>query len=227
MMEAEDRAGNIAVRAELAKFRGSLAAGSAATYTLGSSELFNLSQGGEVIGQLQLKYKEPFNNREEGGNGWFGIPDRRTSRRVAISTGSTSRAPRFAATPCADGAPYMAWFEGTISGDGSSITNMTFNWWTFGDSGTETGLSAGRTRYEPANVAFNPGPIFAGTVSPRDMLPQFDPNGEPIPGTFGHGLNNDATLGGILPGFTQQTWMPTGFEVWATNTNYLNDPRRW
>jgi hypothetical protein len=40
-------------------------------------------------------------------------------------------------------------------------------------------------------------------------------------------INNDATLGGVFPGWTQQTWIPYGFDVWATNTNYFDDPRAW
>ena len=38
------------------------------------------------------------------------------------------------------------------------------------------------------------------------MLPVFSDANEPVYGTFGHGLNDDPTLGGILPGMTQMDW---------------------
>jgi hypothetical protein len=37
-------------------------------------------------------------------------------------------------------------------------------------------------------------------------LPEFDDKDMPISGTFGHGLGDDPTLGGILPGMTQEEW---------------------
>jgi hypothetical protein len=37
-------------------------------------------------------------------------------------------------------------------------------------------------------------------------LPEFDDKDMPISGTFGHGLGDDPTLGGILPGMTQDEW---------------------
>jgi hypothetical protein len=37
-------------------------------------------------------------------------------------------------------------------------------------------------------------------------LPLFNKENIPIAGTFGHGLGNDPTLGGILPDMTQQDW---------------------
>ena len=43
-------------------------------------------------------------------------------------------------------------------------------------------------------------------VNPRDLLPKFDAGNELIPGTFGSGLNNDATFGGILPDMNQGNW---------------------
>ncbi len=233
MMEAEDRPGNTILRDELVKFRNSLAAGSAATYTVGSDQLFNVSEGGAVIGQLRLKYDHPF-DRSNGDDGWMTLPITGGDP-VSLDIdwfhieGSTIQG-------YVDGGDGMSWFwggfTGTISADGATITSMTVDGqiWSgspYPEDLTIGGLSAARTVYEPINITLNPGPVFAGTVSPRDAFPQFDPNGEPIPGTFGHGLNNDATLGGIFPAWTQQTWLPYGFEVWATNTNYLNDPRSW
>ncbi len=58
----------------------------------------------------------------------------------------------------------------------------------------------------------NPFPLFGNiTTQPkalRDMLPQIGEHGCFVPGTIGHGLGNDPTLGGILPDFTTQSmWM--------------------
>jgi len=226
MMEAEDRPSNIAIRAELFKFRTSVANGTAATYTLGSKQQFSLRQGGTAIGRMGLVYDPPVG---EAGQGWFAL-----SNPVDLpgwwnidwfDINGSQIVGDASAGDALDW--YTGWFEGTISADGSQITNMTFQWWTWGDGDTVTGLSAARTLNEPINMQFNPGPIFAGTVSPRDTLPQFDPNGEPIPSTMGHGLNNDATLGGIFPGLTQRDWFASGFEIWGGNTNYINEPGHW
>jgi hypothetical protein len=46
----------------------------------------------------------------------------------------------------------------------------------------------------------------SGPYDLRDFLPRFDRNNEPVAGTVGSGLGNDATLGGILPGFSQSDW---------------------
>lgn len=40
----------------------------------------------------------------------------------------------------------------------------------------------------------------------RDMLPQLNEYGYPVPGTMGHGLGDSPTLGGILPDYTQEQW---------------------
>jgi len=45
-----------------------------------------------------------------------------------------------------------------------------------------------------------------GPFDLRDFLPEFDQCNHPVSGTVGHGLDNDPTLGGILPGLTQADW---------------------
>jgi hypothetical protein len=66
------------------------------------------------------------------------------------------------------------------------------------------------TKVENINFDLNPvfgsSPRYPSPVNPRDLLPQFDQKNVPITCTFGHGLGNDATLGGILPDMTQQDW---------------------
>ncbi len=223
MMEAEDRAQNTALRTELAKFRNSLASSTAATYTLGSNQTFNLYEGAVVIGQLKLEF-EPFS---EEGTGWVALQDANEVpglwdiEQFTIE-GTTIQGDISGST----GMDFFTGsFTGTVVAGGAQMTNLTVQWTSFTSSDTITGLLAVRTLNEPVNVLFNPGPIFAGTISPRDALPQFDPNGQPIAGTMGHGVNNDATLAGVFPTLTQQDWFPSGFEIWGGNTNFIDDPR--
>jgi hypothetical protein len=92
---------------------------------------------------------------------------------------------------------------------------------------TVTNLSGLRTGTETTVAQLDLNPVFGGTarypdpVNPRDLLPQLDANNELVPGTFGHGLNNDATLGGILPDLTQNDWISPGYDVWGVSAeNY-------
>ena len=69
-------------------------------------------------------------------------------------------------------------------------------------------LSKTQTIYGRLNL----NPVFGGSkkypvpVNPRDLLPQFDANNRVMSGTFGDGVGDDATLGGILPDMSQQLW---------------------
>ncbi|MGA2915436.1 MAG: hypothetical protein ABSE89_05370 [Sedimentisphaerales bacterium] len=105
----------------------------------------------------------------------------------------------------------QGWFEGTLSYDGNSITNGTFEYWG-SRNGTLNNLSGQivSIEVEDANIDINP--IFGSTVryphpvNPRDLLPVFDQWNAAQPGTVGHGLSNNPTLGGILPQMTQYDW---------------------
>ena len=58
-------------------------------------------------------------------------------------------------------------------------------------------------------VSLNPNPFFgyaSGPYNLRDFLPRFNRCNDPIPGTMGHGLGDDPTLGGILADFSQAAW---------------------
>jgi len=63
-----------------------------------------------------------------------------------------------------------------------------------------------------ANINLNPlfgygvDPCYTTPVSLRDLLPQFDEWNGILPGTMGHGLGNDATLGGVTPDMNQYDW---------------------
>jgi hypothetical protein len=111
---------------------------------------------------------------------------------------------------------YYGWFEGSISSDGGEIRNLTlyYSGWSTGD-GNVANLTALRTGQEVTTVRFDPNPLSAGSVSPRDVLPLFDADNMPVAGTFGHGLGNDATLGGVTPDMTQVDWLGAGYEVYG------------
>jgi len=100
-----------------------------------------------------------------------------------------------------------AWFEGTITADRSSITSGTLYYWG-STNGSITGITGQRTDNVDWAVNFDPNPLFGTSppVNPRDLLPQFNAESEIVPGTFGHGLGDDPTLGGIFPDWYQEDW---------------------
>jgi hypothetical protein len=108
-----------------------------------------------------------------------------------------------------DGMQYFGgFFSGNISADGNTISNAQFGASNFSLSG----MSATAYSVTSENRMFDPNPLFGSstrypnTVSPRDLLPQFNKYNRAIAGTVGHGIGNDATLGGILPDATQFNW---------------------
>jgi len=122
------------------------------------------------------------------------------------------------------------WFFGTLRGTltGNNIGNPTFSYDGYGISPTQDQMYIqGPTATDTEDLRFNLNPIFAGTVNPRDMLPQLDAFNHPVPGTFGHNLGNDATLGGILPDMTQEMWIPQGYEVWGYDDTAVSQVQDW
>jgi len=73
-------------------------------------------------------------------------------------------------------------------------------------------LNQNRTANLTDNVehfSLNLNPFFgygSGPYNLRDFLPRFNRCNDPIDGTMGHGLGDDATLGGILPNYSQADW---------------------
>ena len=103
------------------------------------------------------------------------------------------------------------YLQGTYNNNNGSITDVTLYWWGYNNNGSLEQLSCQLVSSTPSNITVNLNPIFGSTkypnpVNPRDLLPAFDADNGPISCTFGHGLNNDATLGGILPDMNQQDW---------------------
>jgi hypothetical protein len=123
----------------------------------------------------------------------------------------------------------QGYFEGTISDDGNTITNGTFEYWGF-SNGTVNNLSGNAVNIKVQDVNIDLNPIFGSTerypnpVNPRDLLPVFDQWNYPLPGTVGHGLSDDPTLGGILPQTTQYDWQKE-FGLQAGGLVYLDDIR--
>ncbi len=220
----------VTLRTEFNKLRTSVQNGTTATYTLGSEQIFSLRDAGTPIGELGLQYE--FWGDE--GEGWIRVsnpgPDDPGWWEVGSFYVDDGLIEGDVETWSQDGNMW-GWFEGTISSNGSQITITTLQYWGWyagsWQDGTVTTLSALRTSNHLVTGRFNPNPFFTGEVSPREALPQFDPNGEPIPATFGHGLGDDATLGGVLPDMTQQYWLSWGYEVWAGNTDYRDEPGYW
>ena len=105
----------------------------------------------------------------------------------------------------------QGYFEGVLSYDGNTITNGTFEYWG-SRNGTLNNLSGQIVNVEVQDVNIDLNPVFGSSgrypnpVNPRDLLPVFDQWNAALPGTVGHGLSNDPTLGGILPQMTQYDW---------------------
>jgi hypothetical protein len=103
-------------------------------------------------------------------------------------------------------------FVGTLNAQRTQITSGSYSGsnWDGNVSGTFTGVQTG---VDEEITRINLNPVFGNGIAPykgpydaRALLPQFDCDNEPIYETMGHGLGDDATLGGILPDFTQDDW---------------------
>lgn len=113
---------------------------------------------------------------------------------------------------------------GLLNPDRTEIIEGSFNYW---DCGTGTGydFTAVLTDADEESVTADLNPVFGSSprypdpVSPRDLLPEFDAWNYPQPNTVGAGLDNDPTLGGILPDMTQDEWTERGeFQPGAVRT---------
>lgn len=125
-----------------------------------------------------------------------------------------------------------ALFVGMISEDQNDITNGTFEYWgpAYGTIYNMFGQLV-NTEVEDANIDLNP--VFGSSVrypepvNPRDLLPEFDQWNGPQPGTMGHGLGDDATLGGIIPDMNQYDWQLLGDALQPGGLFYLDFVSPW
>ncbi len=199
------------IKERLTLLRDSLVNGSNMLYPWEVTRTYNVYDSSHaLIGQLILEY----DIRIMGSSGTLtfdsatGIP---SPWYVSEDFGLLSGCEIGIEFECDTGGWYQGHFDASFTKDGSTFSDGDFEWW--GDSeGSIHELSGQLVDTDVNNVNINLNPIFGGTVTypnpvnPRDLLPQFDKENVPIAGTFGHGLGNDPTLGGILPDMTQQDW---------------------
>jgi hypothetical protein len=194
---------------ELGALRNSLVAGTTVTHPVEATDTFGVKDSNSNnVGTLVLEY-DSF-GKVTGGQFDFVILDQMTNTSWGIGNVTIDDFGFIAEMDLKDdwGGAVLA---GTISADRKKISNATFEYWGSYE-GQATGLQANLTGTQTENVRFNINPIFCASgglqapLNPRDMLPEFGPWNNPKIGTLGKGLGNDATLGGILPLFTQQNW---------------------
>jgi hypothetical protein len=199
----------------LTTLRDSLKKGTAGKYPVETANRYKVRKGSKVIGDLALVYDVTGFSGDEG-----------TLTFSSSVTPASWEVDSFDVTGTdfgldleyySDSEQREAWFEGTLSKDGKKITNGTLEYWGYWsgawhDSQTVSGLSVQLSKTQTTYKRLDLNPVFGGSkrypnpVSPRDLLPQFDNNNLVVPGTVGHGLHDDATLGGILPDTNQQDW---------------------
>lgn len=227
----------VMIRENVQKLRDSLVNDSSATYTVRSDETFTLSQAGRTVGRLNLRYDVP----GLVGAGTLVFSEAGVAPAVTWYVDSFHIDGRLvegygmATMPGSEDYYYYdMWFEGTISSDGSQIAELVLTYTDYSCwpdvNGRVIGLAARRTDVDQATAELNLNPFYAGTLSPRDTLPQFDANSIPIPGTFGHALGNDPTLAGVTPGMTQDDWIGTDYTVFglpSLDSLETDDPWYW
>lgn len=211
-VDPNDRSFLDSINQKLIILRDSLAGDTVGVYPLETTKTYQVYDLSYIrIGELVLVY-DPFGMEGEGGNlsfadsnsvpspwevEWFAVVD---SNQIEIELDQFS------------GGQWLGgYFQGVISPDCNTITGGTFEYWGYG-SGALSELSAQHVRTDVLDGYLDLNPLFGGSgrypspVNPRDVLTEFDRKNEPISGTFGHGLGDDPTLGGIFPDMTQELW---------------------
>jgi hypothetical protein len=187
--------------------RDSLKKGAAGKYPVETTKTYKVRKGSKVIGNLVLVY-DVTGVHGDNGSLTFSGPAAPALWQVNHSDGLGTNF-EVELEYYSDSEQRQGWFNGTLSSDGKKITNVTLEYWGYWsgawhDSNTISGLSVQLSKTQTAYGRLDLNPVFGSKkypnpVNPRDLLPQFDNNNQPVPGTVGHGLGNDATLGGILP----------------------------
>jgi hypothetical protein len=184
-------------------------------YPVETTRIYEVHSSGGVIGQLTLEYDVTGIGGDSGSLTFTagGIP---SPWEVCDYFGIVVFDVGVEVEYDAGGGWYEGYLDATFNADTSEFYDGTFEYWGWSGWDWVSESLSGLTGYlvdtdvEYLNIDINP--VFGGTpgypdpVAPRDLLPQFDDENRPLLGTFGHGLGNDATLGGILPDMTQKDW---------------------
>jgi len=207
-VDPNDEAGFQLVDDRLTILHDSLTGGAAGTYMWETTKKYDIYDSGSKIGELVLVYDFTGLDGDTGSltftDGvtpspweveWFGKEYIGQTIIIDVDVEYYS------------GQWRQGFLKGNLTPDENTIVNATFEYWG-ADYGKLTGLWGTRTSTVVTNKDVNLNPIFGSSppVSPRDMLPVFDDFNEPVYGTFGHGLGDDPTLGGIFPDMTQDDW---------------------
>ncbi|MGA2092296.1 MAG: hypothetical protein ABSH16_02665 [Sedimentisphaerales bacterium] len=212
---------------KLAMIRKNLTAGTLITQAIDTTETYNIKDSNSIArGTMTLKYNAL--GGFESGTLNYRMPEDDWSATWDVESIETDNFDFMAELEMSNGYWGGGVLAGTITVDRSKISNATFEYW--GDyEGQMKGVSANRSGITTDNVQnVDLNPIFGGTaaypkpVNPRDILPEFDKWNMPKQGTFGAGLGNDATLGGIVPTFTQHSWQ-TNLNLQPSGLFYLEE----
>jgi len=188
------------IRERLTTLRDSLKNRTAGTYTLENTLYYQIYDSeGTPAGQLALV----FGVGQQGDEGWLDLAD---GTRLNADHWSLSGANVLTIEMSSTFGEMQGWFEGKMNPLRTNISEGVFEYWGM-ETGTVDGLTGQSNGERMWAVTMDPRPVFGPSpVNPRDLLPQYTDDNEIVPGTFGHGLGNDPTLGGILPGWRQKDW---------------------
>jgi len=210
-IDPNDEYGFKVIDNRLTTLRDSLANDTVGTYPWETTKTYDINDvNGVPIGQLMVVYDFTSIEGDEGSLTFTSItPSQWEVDEFGIDNGNEL----WVDFENYDAGWRMGWLEATLAADSNSFTagtlqyqDLSWNWVTLNNvSGQLSNMVVA-----DANVDFNP--IFGSSaryptpVHPRDLLPEFDQWNGAQPGTMGHDLGDDPTLGGILPNMTQDDW---------------------
>ena len=197
-----------AIRHRLTTLRDSLVNQTAVVYPYETTKTYNVYKDALLVGELELMWDLP----GLGGDGLsllFTDPRITPSRWEVDDFGIGHGNGLWVDLENYDNGWRRAFLDATLAADGNSFSvgdfaymDSDWNWVTLRNiSGQITG-----TVVADATLDLNPIYDASSPVNPRDLLPEFDEWNGPLPGTMGHGLGDDATLGGITPDMSQYDW---------------------
>jgi hypothetical protein len=189
------------IRERLTTLRDSLKNRTAGTYTLENTIYYEMYDSRETpVGQLALVFGV---GGQQGNEGWLDLAD---GTRLNVDRWSLSGTNALTIELSSTFGEMQGWFEGRMNPLRTSISEGVFEYWGM-DTGTVDGITGQSNGERMWAVTVDPRPVFGPSpVNPRDLLPLYTDDNEIVPGTFGHGLGDDPTLGGILPGWRQKDW---------------------